>query len=183
MTGDNGMKFHKMSCKQLWTARQRIHCCPIVPPLALSRHSAAIPRVVSPVQLVMKFFSWILFATFQQCSLNNLHSESSNQRASKRESEREKANEKEREKTKRKTNVASAVLGYAAPLKLVPRQFTCRAAAAAAFICHAPSLPLSTARTNGREFSGHAASFSVSSCKSVSLFKSRVIVFPACEIS
>lgn len=46
--------------------------------------------------------------------------------------------EKEREKTKRKTNVASAVLGYAAPLKLVPRQFTCRAAAAAAALYATP---------------------------------------------
>lgn len=52
-----------------------------------------------------------------------------------------KESERQREKTKRKTNVASAVLGYAAPLKQVPRQFTCRAAA---LLCHAPQLSLPT---------------------------------------
>lgn len=82
----NFIKWVVNSCGQL--GRGSI-AAPLFPHWPWVDTAAAIPRVASPVQLVMKFFSWILFATFQQCSLNNLHSESSNERAGKRQSEQE----------------------------------------------------------------------------------------------
>lgn len=42
--------------------------------VALHSLLAATRRLFSPIKLVMKFFTWISFATFQQCSLNNLRS-------------------------------------------------------------------------------------------------------------